>query len=355
MDAFRCLRGQEPGGVGSGGRRHGLGAVGVSGWIGGAGTEGARGTAVGGSLLDDLVNAKVERVYAAAKHEQEIIEAPASVSILTREDFLRQGYRTLGEALRSVRGFYGSEDRSYGFVGLRGVSRPGDYGGGTLMMIGGHRLNDPVTDQAFNGGISARRGFDRPGGDRAGAGFGVVWEQRVLLGHRHHSAARSDVGMEASAAAGSLDTYSGRVSLGHSFTNGVELLVSGTLYESAGHDRLYYPEFRSTNGGWAEHLDDERRGSLYVSMAYGDFTVDGGYFRRTKSMPTAAYETLFDVAPNELLDERAWGMRSIGTSRRDRELRGWLYFDQYYYDGYAPQDGFEAGLGRRRSSTTTRT
>ncbi len=102
--------------------------------------------------FEELVGIKIPTVYGASKHEQKITEAPATVSIITRDDFQLFGHRALADALRSVRGFYVTGDRAYTYLGLRGVNRPGDYGGGMLLMIDGQRLNDPVGDQAFNGG-----------------------------------------------------------------------------------------------------------------------------------------------------------------------------------------------------------
>ena len=101
--------------------------------------------------LEQLLSMDVERVFGASRFQQSVLEAPASVSIITRDDIERFGYRTLADILRVARGFYVSNDRNYSYVGVRGFSRPGDYNTRVLVMIDGHRLNDNVYDQAAVG------------------------------------------------------------------------------------------------------------------------------------------------------------------------------------------------------------
>lgn len=321
----------------------GFGAL--AGTSAGESTRDAAGAVAGPDLaslsLEQLVEAQIQTVQAASKHEQKTTEAPSAVTVLTRTDLQQFGYRTLGDALRSVPGFYVTSDRGYEYLGVRGMNRPGDYGSRMLLMLDGNRVNDPVWDQASSAGdfpldldlverIEVVRG---PGSALYGnnAFFGVV----DVLPRRGR-----DVGTEAAFTAGSFDTYSGRVSVGHEFTNGTDLLVSGSYLDSQGHERLFSPEFRGVNNGWAEGLDAERRGQMYAAVSHEDFRLQGGFGEREKAMPTAPYGSLFDIAPNRITDEHAWAQLKYDHEfESEWELNGRLYFNHYRFDGFAPFDG----------------
>jgi iron complex outermembrane receptor protein len=72
--------------------------------------------------LEELMNVEV---YGASQHTQKVMEAPASVTIITADEIKKYGYRTLADVLQSVPGFYVTNDRSYSYIGVRVSIVPG--------------------------------------------------------------------------------------------------------------------------------------------------------------------------------------------------------------------------------------
>ena len=70
--------------------------------------------------IEDLMRIEVQRVFGASERSQPVTEAPSSVSIVTSDDIARYGYRSLADILRSVRGFYVTNDRNYRQYGMTG-------------------------------------------------------------------------------------------------------------------------------------------------------------------------------------------------------------------------------------------
>ncbi len=250
---------------------------------------------------------EIPSVRGASKYEQKTSEAPASVTIITADDIRRYAWRTLADALRSVRGFYTTYDRAWGYVGARGFGRPGDFNTRILLLVDGWRVNNNVYDQAYfeNGGIVDIDMIDRievisgPGSSLYGtnAFFAVV---NVVT-----KRGRDLKGGDFSAEAASFGTYKGRASWGNRFPNGLEALLSASRLDSEG-QRLYYREYDdpTTNNGVAEGVDGERAGHLLAKASFGDFAFSAGYVSREKTLPTGVYETVFNDPGSRITDPR---------------------------------------------------
>jgi outer membrane receptor for ferrienterochelin and colicin len=282
--------------------------------------------------LEALMQIQVPTVVSASKFEQKATEAPSSVTVITSDEIKRYGWRTLGDILASVQGFYVSYDRDYDYLGTRGVN-PGNANNRILLLVNGHRVNNDLNDSAavdtsfildvdLIDRVEIIRG---PGSVLYGnnAFFGVV---NVITRQG------KDVnGVEASGAYGSFNAYSGRVTIGDQFTNGLQFLLSGTIYNNDGPENLYYPQFNtpSQNNGVAHNLDDDGFGSFFGSVNYQDFTVEGGFINREKVNPTAQYDTTFNDPRLQTLDDRSYATLKYAHKFSDTlDVSANVYYDR---------------------------
>lgn len=292
--------------------------------------------------LDELGAIKIDTVYAASKFTEKVTDAPSSVTIVTSDEIQRFGYRTLGEIIRSVRSFDVTYDRNYSYTGVRGFTSLGDYGSRTLLLIDGHRMNDPIFDTAAVGteglldvDLIERVEFIRGPGSAiygSNAFFGVI---NVIT----RNGASVDV-VEVAASGGSFDTYSGRVTLGKKLTNGIEYFFSATTYFSDGPGRLFYKEFNApeTNFGIASNRDGDMFWSTFGKVSYGDFTLEGGYVTREKDVPTGSFGTVFNV-PNITVDSRGYvELRYAHETVNGWSLTGRVHYDTFDYHALASYD-----------------
>ena len=298
--------------------------------------------------FEQLVDLSIDSVYSASAYAQKITEAPASVSIVTSEDIDAFGYRTLEDVLRSVRGFYVTNDRNYTFLGMRGFSRPGDYNARILLLVDGHRMNDNVfgsallgTEFALDLDIIERIEIVRgPSSSLYGtsaffAVINVITKKGETIG-----------GFDVAGSLGSLGTSRGRVTFGKGFANGAQMLLSGSAYESDGQHELYYPEFDApeTNFGVARDVDGDSSTHFLGKFRLGGFTMAALHGSRDKTIPTASFGTVFGdpragtVETQQFVDaqyERTLASRWHAGAR--------VYFDRYAYDGTYPYPAEDDG------------
>lgn len=284
--------------------------------------------------LEDL---KKVQVSSASMYLQSDREAPSSVTVITADQIRKFGYRTLADILRSVRGFYVSYDRNYSYVGVRGFSRPGDYNDRVLLLLNGHRLTDNVYNSALIGTefqldvdlidrVEIVRG---PSSSLYGtnAFFAVI---NVIT-----KRAKSIRGAELSAEMDGFGTYKGRSTYGET-RHGVEMLFSGTVYESAGPSRLFFPAFNTpaNNSGIAEHADDDSYKSYFGNLTFQHFTLEAVASTREKGIPTASFGTDFNDNRTRTVDSRGYlDLQYNRTFDHNVELTSRIYFDRYAYHG----------------------
>src|SRR5664280_2750936 len=294
--------------------------------------------------LEALMEIEIPTVIGASKFEQKETEAPASVTVITSDEIKRYGYRTLADVLQSVQGFYVSYDRNYSFLGSRGVNLD-DFNSRILLLVNGHRLNNNLTDGAAIGTdfmldvdlidhVEIIRG---PSAVLYGnnAFFGVI---NVITRQ-----GKQVDGAEVSAEYGQYDSYKGRVTYGKSFTNGFQFLLSGSWYDSAGPDRLFYKEYNTPpqNNGIAQNLDGDSSKSLFGSFSFGDLTLEGGFITRTKENPTAQFSSTFDDPRLQTTDDRSY--TSLKYAHSFPEIVD--VTAQVYYDRCDFEIGYPTAIG----------
>jgi iron complex outermembrane receptor protein len=294
--------------------------------------------------LEKLMRLDAGRVFGASERSQPVTEAPTSVSFITAEDIARYGYRTLADILHGVRGMYVSDDRNFSFLGARGFGKPGDYNSRILLLVNGHRVNDNIFGQAE---IGAEFGLDPATFERVeiirGPASSVYGDSAffAVVNVITKTGASID-GSSLTYESGSHGTQLVRGMVGQRFSNGLDFALSSTVEQSAGIDRVYFPEFDTpeTNNGIAEGLDGQAFNQHYGRLAFGNFIVTGAYGRRRKDVPTASLGTLFNeqIERQRTIDRHTMFdveyARSIGESRV--VLHG--AFDRFTSIGYYPFD-----------------
>ncbi|NOU34273.1 MAG: TonB-dependent receptor [Polyangiaceae bacterium] len=267
----------------------------------------------------DLQLASQEEVTAASRVTESVEDAPASVSIISRDELRAMGYPTVAEAVRGVRGLYLSDDRSYQTVGFRGFSRPGNYGNRVLILLDGQPLNDNYIWSSY-AGYDGRVDIDDverieivrgPGSVLYGtsAFFGVinlVTRPRSLPSFAEGSVSTADYGVGRARATG----Y-------YRFSKDAGMWTSVSGAYGAGRD-FYFPEYVAdptkpnpelgANGlpvdGNARGVDGFRAGTINGRVWYKSFTAQWFLTSRSKTLPTGEYGTVFGDSRTRFRDTR---------------------------------------------------
>jgi iron complex outermembrane receptor protein len=291
--------------------------------------------------LEELTQIEIPTVVGASKYEQKANVAPASITVVSAEEIRRFGWLTLADILRSVRGFYVTDNRNYSFLGVRGFSRPGDYNSRVLVLLDGNRINDSIYGQGSIGGEFAMDVdlIDRveiirgPGSSLYGTGafFGVV----NVIPKRGKDLS----GGELVGGLGDRDTALGRASYGKKFANDLDMLVSVSGYRSDNISRYVQPQLSgdaSRNFGVSLGADGEQWHSAYASMQYKGLTVAAVAESRRKDLPAGIYDTTLSDDRNFSLDEH----QHVDAQYKHAFSGGAELFTRLYYNQYDYRSDF---------------
>lgn len=290
-------------------------------------------------------------VSSASTYPQKIHDAPASAIIVTAEDIRTFGHRTLADVLRSMRGLYVTNDRSWSYLGVRGFSRSGDYNSRILMLVDGVRVNDNVFGQAYIGSefildIDLVEQVEFLPGPAAS-----IYGDNAFLGVINvvTKKAGAMLGTTLSGEAGSYQSYKGSLRYGALLDNGAELVMAAKRADSEGRD-WRYREF----AGEANGMDGEDYNKLFAKFSYNGLTLEAAHISRDKENPTAPYGTVFNDSRFETVDEHTFASATYVTQLAESlDLR--LHFNHgvFKYEGRYPYPttlNMDDTLGKRNTA-----
>ena len=292
--------------------------------------------------------AELPLVESASLHAQTLNEAPANVTVITAQEIREFGYRTFGEVMGNVRGFYTSDDYAYGYLGARGFNVPGDYSTRILVMVNGHYLTDNLysaggwleqdfpLDLDLVARIEIIRGPSSAlyGSNGVFATINVVTKSPV-----DHDLAR--VSTEVGSFGEKKVQFPSSTYLG----KGANLLISTSAFNFGGRS-VSFDEFNTpeTSFGIAEGVDREKGHHTFMNLTWRDWSFTALASGRETHVPTGWYESIFNARGSRIKDGRSWFealySKDIGAGG---ELRWRIHYDQYRYWGRYDYD-YDVGV-----------
>ncbi|WP_232492840.1 TonB-dependent receptor domain-containing protein [Novosphingobium kaempferiae] len=240
-------------------------------------------------------------VVTATSREQEVKDAPASISVITREDLERLPYREVTDALMEIPGVTVTPGEGNSRdISIRGMSP--QY---TLILVDGKRLSSRET--RTNGGNTSEGGLLPPlesierievvrgpmsslyGSDAMG---GVV----NVITRRIASSWRGSVRMNGTMQLGDDygNFYDGNFYLSGPITKGVGLQVQGSLNRRT-EDRVV--------GGTPERRDESLSGKIgFAAGPDHDFIVEGGFYSQKVTATAGKTVEVTATVPEGTLD-----------------------------------------------------
>lgn len=275
------------------------------------------------------------KVEGAALHPQTLQEAPASVTVLTGEELYRYGYRTLGEALSSVRGFYTSNDRTYRTVGVRGFGLPGDYASRILVMVNGHNMADNVFDSMLWFGVDfpidmalVKRIEIIRGPSSALYGSNGIFATLNIITKTPEEAGASQVAFEVGGFGEKKVQMNTAVPLG----SNAKALISGTVFNNAGESPLWFPQIASDQGR-ALRVDSESGYHFFSMLAWRNWSITTVLSRRNKIQPISWGDTVFNDRGTKVMEPISYVEAVYTRERQNRTLRWRTYYNSAHLRG----------------------
>jgi len=239
----------------------------------------------------DVMEMSIEELFdldvtTASKKKETLSAAPALSHVITREQILRYGYRTVGEALSSTLGFYPTTDLAYDYTGVRGFGRSGDSNTRLLVLFDGQRVNDPL--YGF-GAVDESLSIDIDGVERIEVVKGpgsALWGSNALLA----------VVNIVPQTGGDIDGAELGMEYGtHDRISGLEIAGLFSGFDFDGDSDIDIPGIgpggAAAKAGDHDHESAER---AYLTASYQGFTFNAFAGSRNRDDPTGANYTNFN-------------------------------------------------------------
>jgi outer membrane receptor protein involved in Fe transport len=281
--------------------------------------------------MDQLmaVDAQVE---SGAKTSQNTRELPQPITVLSASDIRAFGYRNLADVLNGLPGIYTSSDRTYSYLGARGMIASGSFNSRVLVTIDGMRINDNIYQQVGMAGHEFPIDIDLIDRVEFVPGPGsVAYGNNAFLGVVNvitRSAASREHG-ELAAATDSNGAWYKR-GTAHIPVNGGHAMVSLSQLDAPG-AAIFYPD---SNASTDRNMDQDQNQKVFVKYERGPLYVNLISSDRTKTIPSQIAESQFNN-PNTQYQDR-WLIGNVGYQLMNTdnvEFRTRVHWGQYKFNG----------------------
>jgi iron complex outermembrane receptor protein len=307
--------------------------------------------------LEELLDVTIT---SASKHEQEISQAPAFVTVITDKMIEAFGYHGVANALKSVPGLWITSDRYLFQLGIRGVAIHGDWNSRIILLLNGHTLNEQWCgtanlDELLGIDISNVKRIEvvkGPGSSLYGSNafFGVinVVTKDVESAEGPHLVTRFT---------DKVNRTDGTFSFGRKLSDDFKLLFSGSVSNAQG-DRLFFPEYRDLEeserlaleengysqyflsldkltGGYTSRTDFLKSYALFFDLHYKDFSLLSKLSDRNKGVPSGYFGSVFSTDKNRM--EERFNFLELKYQKpfsSKHKFMGRVYYDDYYFADY---------------------
>jgi outer membrane receptor protein involved in Fe transport len=277
------------------------------------------------------------QVVGAALHPQTLQDAPASVTVITAEDIRKYGYRTLGEALAAVRGFYVSNNGTYETVGVRGFNLLGDYSSHILVMVNGHNMADNIFDYElfFGNDFPIDMNLIKQIEIIRGPSSALYGSNGIFATINIITKSPSEAGpLTLTTDTGSFGEKKGQIVETASFGS-AKILLSGSVFNNGGESPLFFPQLNTpqTNNGEAIDMNGERGYHFFSTLTWRNWTVTAAFSDDNKIQPISWGPTIFNDRGTKVDDTRDFIEADYTHKILGGDLRWRTYYDSFHFLG----------------------